>query len=204
MLINGRLAVDLFACDCCAVAREDEQIADLAARAKSAYANARELHSAGKLIVVDWLVHAPHNGVLVCDRGRRDGLVKRFPRSVSAPRLARHALVDWLAGALSHEGEQRAKIAVSELVTNAATHGSGEIVIRADLDQSRLRVEVNDQGTGFVYHVPQDGLEQLSQRGLRIVNALTSRCGIREGMTTCVWFELGPTIAPESALRRPT
>jgi anti-sigma regulatory factor (Ser/Thr protein kinase) len=185
------------------VARGHEEIADLAVRAKSAYASARELHKVGKLIVVDRLVHAPHKRVPVSDQATRDGFEERFPRSVSAPRLARNGLVDWLGGALSHEGEERATMAVSELVTNAATHGIGEIVMRADLDPSRLRVEVIDQGTGFVYDPPPDGLEHLSQLGLAIVHALTSRWGIRGGMTTCVWFELelGRTITPQSGLR---
>jgi len=90
---------------------------------------------------------------------------------------------------LSRDDLERAKLAVSELVTNAVTHGKGEITVQANLDPHRLRVEVIDAGAGFVYQAPRVPLAQLSERGLAIVDVITSRWGVREG-ATCVWFDI--------------
>ena len=183
------------------MARGQDEIADLAARAERAQATARDLHLAAKVNIVRRLAQddgglvadAEDVGLVASEQATHDGrFEKRLAHSDNAPRLARHGLVEWLAGSLSREDEQRAKLAVSELVTNAATHGSGEITMRADLNHDRLRVEVIDQGTSFAYQRPEVRLEQLPRRGLAIVDAITSRWGIREG-TTCVWFELERT-----------
>lgn len=121
---------------------------------------------------------------------RRGGVFEKLlPRAITAPRLARHALAEWVGADLSRWELQRAKLAVSELVTNAVTHGEGGAVLRAALDHRRLRVEVIDQGSGFVHQVDRVHLEQTSGYGLAIVDEVTSRWGACEG-TTRVWFEL--------------
>jgi anti-sigma regulatory factor (Ser/Thr protein kinase) len=178
-----------------------KQTADLFSRAQAAYASARELHIAAKLMMVDRLVRSHHQrdrpsraaGSVGRHRPGREGsghrLQKRLPRSESGPRLARHALVEWLDDALSRDDMQRATLAVSELATNAVTHGKGGIIMQADLDLHRLHVAVIDEGAGFDYQAHPVPLAQLSERGLAIVDAITSRWGIRPG-PTCVWFEL--------------
>jgi hypothetical protein len=183
------------------VDRGREQTADLFARAQAAYASARELHFAAKLITVNRLARSDHQrdrpssaaGSVGRHGPGRDvsghRLQKRLPRSEIGPRLARHALVDWLDDALSRDDLQRATLAVSELATNAVTHGKGGIMMQADLDPHRLHVAVIDEGAGFDYQTRHVPLAQLSERGLAIVDAITSRWGIRPG-PTCVWFEL--------------
>jgi len=145
------------------VDRGREQTADLFARAQAAYASARELHFAAKLMVVDRLARSHHQrdrrstaaGSVARYGPRRDGsghrLQKRLPRSESGPRFGRHALVEWLDDALSRDDLQRAMLAVSELATNAVTHGKGAIMMQADLDPHRLHVAVIDEGEGFDY-----------------------------------------------------
>lgn len=179
--------------------RGQAKLADLFARVDQASEVASTLQRDATLKIAESLVlHREVNGAgtaaVGVGRSRRRGragrrLSKRFTRSQTAPRFARLALVEWLDGALSNEDTHGAKLAVSELVANAVTHGTGEVTMQADLNRDRLRVEVIDQGTGFAYRIPQARLEQLLRRGLAIVDAITSRWGIREG-TTCVWFEL--------------
>jgi anti-sigma regulatory factor (Ser/Thr protein kinase) len=41
------------------------------------------------------------------------------------------------------------RLLVSEVVTNAVCHGRGMIMLRADLDEVRVRVEVDDERIGF-------------------------------------------------------
>jgi anti-sigma regulatory factor (Ser/Thr protein kinase) len=123
-----------------------------------------------------------------------------LPETRAAPAMARRSLEDWLVPALDGEEVEDVKLIVSELVTNALVHGRGQIVLRADVDDDRVLVEVVDEGHGFeqvVRHVP---FERLSGRGLAIVDDLVSRWGIHEG-TTHVWFEVerpGPRLGADS------
>jgi anti-sigma regulatory factor (Ser/Thr protein kinase) len=112
-----------------------------------------------------------------------------------ARRLIERAVADWLDG----EELDRAKLAVSELATNAVVHGRGEITLFADIDEGRLLVEVVDEGSGFEYTLRECEFDRLGGRGLNIVDAETSRWGMHEG-TTHVWFEIerrGPRLGSE-------
>jgi serine phosphatase RsbU (regulator of sigma subunit)/anti-sigma regulatory factor (Ser/Thr protein kinase) len=120
-------------------------------------------------------------------------------RDAHAPAMARRlierAFADWLDG----EELDRAKLAVSELATNAVVHGRGEITLFADIDEGRLLVEVVDEGSGFEYTLRECEFDRLGGRGLNIVDAETSRWGMHEG-TTHVWFEIerrGPRLGAE-------
>ena len=100
---------------------------------------------------------------------------------------------------LDRDELDRAKVMVSELVTNAVMHGRGVISLRASLDQDRLLVEVIDEGSGFERVVRERSFEELGGRGLDIVDAEASRWGLYEG-TTHVWFEIersGPRLGAE-------
>ena len=104
-----------------------------------------------------------------------------------APGRARQLMAEWCGP--GHAVLQDAQMLVSELVTNAVSHGRGRIILRAHLDSARLRVEVIDQGSGFEYKARRVPWNALHGRGLAIVDALSSRWGISEG-TTHVWFEI--------------
>jgi PAS domain S-box-containing protein len=121
---------------------------------------------------------------------------------VDAPRLARRMLERAFGEALDDEELDRAKLAISELTTNAIVHGKGELTVFADLDDTRLLVEVVDQGSGFEHVVREQDFDAVGGRGLNIVDAETSRWGMHEG-TTHVWFEIerrGPRLGAD---RRP-
>jgi anti-sigma regulatory factor (Ser/Thr protein kinase) len=95
----------------------------------------------------------------------------------------------WVGGALAADELHTAKLLTSELVTNAVLHGKGRILMRALLDEDRVRVEVVDEGGGFAHDIRYRDAGALSGRGLAIVDAESSRWGIRNG-SKHVWFEL--------------
>jgi anti-sigma regulatory factor (Ser/Thr protein kinase) len=120
----------------------------------------------------------------------------------SAPAMARRMLERSFGEALETDELARAKLAISELTTNAVLHGQGEITVLADLDDTRLLVEVIDQGSGFEHVVRQQDFDAVGGRGLHIVDSETSRWGMHDG-TTHVWFEIerrGPRVGTD---RRP-
>ncbi|MEA2199314.1 MAG: serine/threonine-protein kinase RsbW [Solirubrobacteraceae bacterium] len=122
-----------------------------------------------------------------------------LPRNPGAGGRARRLLEDLAAGTLDAGELGRAKLLVSELVNNAVLHGHGSITLTADLDEDRLRVEVVDEGSGFECEVRGQEIEQAGGRGLRLVEAESSRWGLHEG-TTHVWFEIerrGPRLGAD-------
>jgi anti-sigma regulatory factor (Ser/Thr protein kinase) len=112
-------------------------------------------------------------------------------REVSAPKAARALLAQRFAADLSNDDLDTARLLVSELVTNAVVHGRGRIILRADLDDRRLLVEVVDEGPGIEPTIRKGDVANPSNggRGLIIVDAASSRWGIHKG-TAHVWFEL--------------
>ncbi len=81
-----------------------------------------------------------------------------------------------------------AKLAASELITNALEHSGlrrdETIVLRTELGDGLLRVSVCDPGPGPGHRL-RAGL------GLRIVERASDRWGFHRGEeTTCWWFEI--------------
>src|SRR5687768_16669409 len=118
-----------------------------------------------------------------------------LPRDDSAAGIARKALHLRFADELGRERAGDLALVVSELVTNAVAHGQGAISMTVRVDGEGVFGEVVDEGGGFEREVRERGPEDLSGRGLHIVDALSSRWGVHEG-TTHVWFELAGPDAP--------
>jgi two-component sensor histidine kinase len=116
-------------------------------------------------------------------------------RELSAPAAARRA-IEHRFDQLSSERVAELALVVTELVSNAVKYGRGAITLKIHHDNEVVRGEVIDEGGGFEREVRERGPEDVSGRGLFVVEALCSRWGIHEG-TTHVWFELhapgGPT-----------
>lgn len=120
-------------------------------------------------------------------------------RDPNAGAHARRLVEDLAAGTLAEPELSRAKLLVSELVNNAVLHGRGTITFRADLDEDRLHVEVVDEGSGFEREVREQTGDLSGGRGLRLMDAESSRWGVHEG-TTHVWFEIerpGPRLGAD-------
>ena len=104
----------------------------------------------------------------------------RLPENVSAPRVARDALAEWLCGA-DPEVRRDALSVVSELVTHAVRQGTPPIEVSLEQRGGWARVEVADAGVGA-------GRQPAEQWGQRIVERLAPRWGARDDAH--VWFEL--------------
>jgi anti-sigma regulatory factor (Ser/Thr protein kinase) len=113
-----------------------------------------------------------------------------FPKSPAASAAARQ-LIGRFAADLPESTLDDARLLVSELVANAVEHAAdgGDVEVRADLADGRLRVEVMNSGPGFTY-MPRRG-EVRDERGwgLHFTSLVASRWGIDE-RPTVVWFEL--------------
>jgi hypothetical protein len=126
---------------------------------------------------------------LAAQPGRDEGIELILAPDDRAPAAARRLLERSFAAALDPDELDRAKLAISELATNAVLHGHGEITLRADLAPDRLRVAVIDKGAGFAFAGRPVAEERLGGWGLGLVEAVTSRWGM-DGDATHVWFEI--------------
>ena len=112
-----------------------------------------------------------------------------------APGHARASLED-LRRDLDPEVVDSIRLLVNELVTNSVKFaGEGTIHVRLTRgeDQDAVRVEVLDDGPGFVPANPEPALTDTSGRGLFLVDAIADRWGVSMDGRTCVWFEIDET-----------
>jgi anti-sigma regulatory factor (Ser/Thr protein kinase) len=117
-----------------------------------------------------------------------------LPRDRSSASRARYLVAELSAATLDSDELDRAKLLVSELVTNALVHGRGVITLRVSVDAARLLVEVIDEGSGFK-RASEHERDEPGGLGLGVVDAEASRWGVYEG-TTHVWFEIDLTSFP--------
>jgi anti-sigma regulatory factor (Ser/Thr protein kinase) len=80
----------------------------------------------------------------------------------------------------------------SEVVTNAVSHGQGDVRMSLECDDRRLQVEVEDEGPG---QPSPPGLNVMadSGRGLMLLEALATDWGTvpaDDGVGKRVWFSL--------------
>jgi anti-sigma regulatory factor (Ser/Thr protein kinase) len=111
-------------------------------------------------------------------------------RSATAPRLARHALRDWLATIPCPDNVARdAQLVVSELTTNTIVHTRSAPTIVVSYDEGRLRIEVHDQDRS----PPRAGqpADANGGWGLRLVAAVSDGWGWTPTQTgKHVWTEI--------------
>jgi anti-sigma regulatory factor (Ser/Thr protein kinase) len=112
------------------------------------------------------------------------------PTSVAQARgFLTDALRRW---SVPEETELAARLALSELVTNAIVHASTEVVVRVRSEPDTVWVGVSDQSRQLpVARIPEPG--RVGGRGLAIVAAVTRSWGVdrrfnRRGKT--VWFQV--------------
>jgi anti-sigma regulatory factor (Ser/Thr protein kinase) len=111
--------------------------------------------------------------------------------STSAPSQAR-AMLDALVADLEPETLGDLRIVVSELVSNAVKYGPGTPV-HVELDvcaPARVSGEIVDRGDPATAPRIHERPGEHGGYGMRLVDALTTAWGVREGSTD-VWFELG-------------
>ncbi len=124
-----------------------------------------------------------------------------IPRDRRAPSRARSAIAS-LDGEVNPAMLPDAKLLVSELITNSVKYGSGGPVTLevTSEDPNELRVEVIDDGVGFVPVARARERTEVGGWGLHLVEQLTSDWGTHEG-STHVWFEIDLAARNGSAAR---
>jgi anti-sigma regulatory factor (Ser/Thr protein kinase) len=84
-------------------------------------------------------------------------------------------------------------VLISELITNAVRHGGADedepIVVHVAIAPHVLRVEVCDQGPGFVAPAVPRGHPEGGGNGLVLLARMSSSWGVASDDGTCVWFE---------------
>jgi anti-sigma regulatory factor (Ser/Thr protein kinase) len=90
-------------------------------------------------------------------------------------------------------------LAANELATNSLTYTGGPCrVIGTYPSNCVMRIAVADRG-GYIFHFPAGPAcaSSIGGRGLMIVRAVGSRCGITIAPhSTCVWFEMDLPVCP--------
>ncbi|MEA2286464.1 MAG: serine/threonine-protein kinase RsbW [Solirubrobacteraceae bacterium] len=116
-----------------------------------------------------------------------------IPRDPTAPSLARRA-IERLEDTIAPDVIPDVKLLVSELITNSVKYGrDGEVTLKVEAeDPRRLRIEVVDQGVGFVPVARDRPATEVGGWGLHLVQTLSNRWGVYEG-STHVWFEIDRT-----------
>jgi anti-sigma regulatory factor (Ser/Thr protein kinase) len=130
---------------------------------------------------------------------------REFPSTPGAVSHARHAF-DGVGAALGDPLHMTVVLLVSELVTNSVTHSKvtgGVIELLASISPEMVRVEVSDDGEGFDLP-PAAHHDDVSGRGLHLVQELADRWGRPTGLRTSVWFEIDRTAQPAARTARPT
>ena len=111
-------------------------------------------------------------------------------RDPAAPGEARRA-IERLNDRIAPDVVPDVKLLVSELITNSVKYGgNGDVTLRVDTPSPRkLRVEVIDQGAGFVPVARNRPATDVGGWGLHLVQTLSDRWGVCEGLAR-VWFEI--------------
>jgi anti-sigma regulatory factor (Ser/Thr protein kinase) len=116
-----------------------------------------------------------------------------IPRDATAPSAARRA-IEALHDRIAPDVVADVKLLVSELITNSVKYGgTGAVTLKVEATAPRkLRIEVVDQGVGFVPVARDRPATEVGGWGLHLVKTLSNRWGVYEG-STHVWFEIDRT-----------
>ena len=125
--------------------------------------------------------------------------ISDIPRDPRAPARARHA-IEQLGEHIDAALVPDVKLLASELITNSVKYGGeGEITLTLETDDpQQIRVEVVDQGAGFVPIARNRPATEVGGWGLHLVETLSDRWGVYEG-STHVWFEIDRRAGSEAA-----
>lgn len=133
-----------------------------------------------------------------------------IPHDRSGPRIARRQIQGALGGRVEPELLADVLLVASELVGNSVIHGrpgpDGRLALRVAMSPRTIRLEAVDGGRRLTRPRPSFRSPERATggRGLRLVDALSDRWGVRSGRPTIVWAELDvePDGRARSARRR--
>ena len=112
------------------------------------------------------------------------------PKAAGAARRLLDDIASQVEGSLLDD----LKLLVSELVTNSVRHAGisvqDQIRLMVGVSSDRVRVQVCDEGLGFMPRPVVPSLHASSGWGLFFVGRLANRWGVSRDTRTCVWFEV--------------
>lgn len=115
---------------------------------------------------------------------------RQLPASNLAPRLARDFVAEALGRWECHHVVERARLLVSEVVTNAVMHAQSTSTLRVELSNQRIHVSLVDLGDGLAT-VRDTHSSEPGGYGLVILSRLAERWGARRlDRGHEVWFDL--------------
>jgi len=117
-----------------------------------------------------------------------------LPRTAESAGIAR-LIVSAHGAGLSEERLKSANLMVSELVTNACKHGTGQIQLTVRSGADGVRADVQDEGGAEVEIAPVQKRPPRGGWGLYFVDRLADAWGVEAGEAR-VWFR----VAGEPAL----
>ena len=112
--------------------------------------------------------------------------------SGSAPAQARRVVRETIGTLVPADVAHTAELLVSELVTNAITHGTGTVRLAIDCADHCLSVTVGDDEPAAPQLQPEELMSD-GGRGLRMIESLASAWGVKpraQGPGKDVWFRL--------------
>lgn len=99
----------------------------------------------------------------------------------------RNAVTEWQMSSCLDD----ALLIVSELVTNATSHSSGEVSLHLRTSGTLLRIEVHDEQVDTLPETRDPSDTEPGGRGLHLVSALSSNWGWEVGAhTKTIWAEI--------------
>ena len=121
-------------------------------------------------------------------------LAVELDRTSEAPGAARAAIVEFCQDReIASSPIATVMLLVSEVVTNAVVHpdvpATATIMLAARVQERLIRVEVTDQGRGFVPR-PRDPTRATGGFGLYLLEKESRDWGVVQKDGTCVWFEV--------------
>ena len=131
------------------------------------------------------------------------GVEEQVTLGVNAPAMARRVVAAALVERVAAPVLERAKLTISELVTNSVRHGAvtegGYAVVRLQLTDKRLRLEVEDPGRGGAPAPRRADADTCGGFGLQVVETVSERWGSERCASGAlrVWAELSldPAVA---------
>ena len=124
------------------------------------------------------------------------GVEEHVSLDVDAPAMARRVVASALAERVAPSVIERAKLTISELITNSVRYsgapGGGYAIVRLQLSDERLRLEVEDPGRGGAVVPRRADPIAGGGFGLHVVEALSERWGSERHASGAlsVWAEL--------------
>jgi CheY-like chemotaxis protein len=117
--------------------------------------------------------------------------VLQLPRDVTSPRRARQFLLTHCVRWGCEPVLDTAQLVVSELVTNAVSHGHSRCEVRLALNDGTLRIEVCDRGSGTPEPLVTGDRDDHG-RGLLLVSAVAAAWGVQTipGEGKLVWAHI--------------